>query len=64
MVQHRVITGNVDNSQGGRLISGATLDLTRQQVNNATGRIASQQALTARSPVSISRAVNCSAKPA
>jgi filamentous hemagglutinin len=42
-----VITGNVDNSQGGRLISGATLELTAKQVNNATGRIASQQALTA-----------------
>ncbi|EJN26007.1 filamentous hemagglutinin family N-terminal domain-containing protein, partial [Pseudomonas sp. GM79] len=42
-----VITGNVDNSQGGRLTSGATLDLTAKQVNNATGRIASQQALTA-----------------
>jgi filamentous hemagglutinin len=43
----RVATGNIDNSQGGRLISGATLDLTAKQVNNATGRIASQQALTA-----------------
>ncbi|QAY92217.1 filamentous hemagglutinin N-terminal domain-containing protein [Pseudomonas sp. ACM7] len=43
----RVVTGNVDNSQGGRLISGATLELTAKQVNNATGRIASQQALTA-----------------
>ncbi len=43
----QVITGNVDNSQGGRLISGATLELTAKQVNNATGRIASQQALTA-----------------
>ncbi|PZW89007.1 filamentous hemagglutinin, partial [Pseudomonas sp. 478] len=42
-----VITGNVDNSQGGRLISGATLELTAKHVNNATGRIASQQALTA-----------------
>ncbi|MGO4102223.1 two-partner secretion domain-containing protein, partial [Pseudomonas sp. TAF7] len=43
----RVVTGNVDNSQGGRLISGTTLDLTAKQVNNATGRIASKQALTA-----------------
>ncbi|WP_448093802.1 two-partner secretion domain-containing protein [Pseudomonas lini] len=42
-----VITGNVDNSQGGRLISGTTLELTAKQVNNTAGRIASQQALTA-----------------
>ncbi|WP_283190182.1 filamentous hemagglutinin N-terminal domain-containing protein [Pseudomonas sp. PMCC200344] len=43
----RVVTGNVDNSQGGRLISGATLELTAKHINNASGRIASQQALTA-----------------
>ena len=42
-----VITGNVDNSQGGRLISGTALELTAKQVNNTAGRIASQQALTA-----------------
>ncbi|MFJ2279947.1 filamentous hemagglutinin N-terminal domain-containing protein [Pseudomonas sp. NPDC087803] len=41
----RIATGDVDNSQGGRLISGATLDLDAAQVNNASGRIASQQAL-------------------
>ncbi|MFJ2285191.1 filamentous hemagglutinin N-terminal domain-containing protein [Pseudomonas iridis] len=41
----RVDTGNLDNSQGGKLTSEASLTLKAAQVNNATGRIASQQAL-------------------
>jgi filamentous hemagglutinin len=42
-----VITGSFDNSQGGRLISDSTLDITAKQVKNASGRIASRQALSA-----------------
>jgi filamentous hemagglutinin len=41
----RVDTGNFDNSLGGKLTSEASLKLKATQVNNATGRIASQQAL-------------------
>jgi filamentous hemagglutinin len=41
----RVETGGFDNSQGGKLSSGAGLTLKAGQVNNATGRIASQQTL-------------------
>ncbi|MDT3312751.1 hemagglutinin repeat-containing protein [Pseudomonas sp. rhizo66] len=41
----RVETGGFDNSQGGKLTSGAALTLKAGQVINATGRIASQQAL-------------------
>ncbi|WP_347904657.1 filamentous hemagglutinin N-terminal domain-containing protein [Pseudomonas purpurea] len=44
----QVTTALVDNSQGGHLISGSTLALTATQVNNAKGRIASDQALTAK----------------
>ncbi|WP_064121006.1 DNA/RNA non-specific endonuclease, partial [Pseudomonas fluorescens] len=38
-------TGKLDNSQGGKLTSGASLKLDATQVNNAAGRIASQQVL-------------------
>ncbi|HEX4552167.1 filamentous hemagglutinin N-terminal domain-containing protein [Pseudomonas sp.] len=41
----RVDTGDFDNSLGGKLTSEASLKLNAAQVNNATGRIASQQAL-------------------
>jgi filamentous hemagglutinin len=41
----RVETGAFDNSDGGKLTSGAALTLKAGQVNNASGRIASQQAL-------------------
>lgn len=40
-----VDTGDFDNSLGGKLTSEASLTLKAAQVNNATGRIASQQAL-------------------
>ncbi|WP_192551887.1 filamentous hemagglutinin N-terminal domain-containing protein [Pseudomonas sp. IzPS59] len=43
----RIVTGDVDNSQGGRIISGGSLDFTAAQVNNQKGRIASQLALNA-----------------
>ncbi|WDH56027.1 hemagglutinin repeat-containing protein [Pseudomonas chlororaphis] len=44
----RVDTGTFDNTQGGRLISSDTLDLSATQVSNgAASRIASDQALTA-----------------
>lgn len=43
-----VTNGAFDNTQGGRLISGDTLDLTATQVSNGVGsRIASEKALTA-----------------
>lgn len=41
----QIDTGDFDNSQGGKLTSEASLKLKAAQVNNATGRIASQQAL-------------------
>lgn len=41
----RVETGAFNNSDGGKLTSGAALTLKAGQVNNAAGRIASQQAL-------------------
>lgn len=41
----RVETGAFNNSEGGKLTSGAALTLKAGQVNNAAGRIASQQAL-------------------
>ena len=41
----RVETGAFNNSVGGKLTSGAALTLKAGQVNNAAGRIASQQAL-------------------
>ncbi|SCX72437.1 filamentous hemagglutinin, partial [Pseudomonas sp. NFACC32-1] len=44
----RVTTGTFDNTQGGYLVSGDTLDLTATQVSNgAASRIASDKALTA-----------------
>ncbi|GLH19727.1 hypothetical protein BR1R3_24690 [Pseudomonas atacamensis] len=41
----RVETGAFNNDDGGKLTSGAALTLKAGQVNNAAGRIASQQAL-------------------
>lgn len=41
----RVETGVFNNNDGGKLTSGAALTLKAGQVNNAAGRIASQQAL-------------------
>ncbi|WP_445178667.1 two-partner secretion domain-containing protein [Pseudomonas sp. McL0111] len=41
----QIDTGDLDNSLGGKLTSEASLKLKAAQVNNATGRIASQQAM-------------------
>ncbi|MGJ7513177.1 hemagglutinin repeat-containing protein [Pseudomonas baetica] len=42
-----VTTQSFDNSQGGQLISGNSLDLSAAQVNNANGTLASEKALNA-----------------
>ncbi|OFJ41000.1 hypothetical protein BJN42_09000 [Pseudomonas koreensis] len=42
----RLDSGDFDNSHSGQMISGAALDIKAKQVNNGSGRIASQQALT------------------